>query len=44
MKIPFVQRLSRFCPRRGGTPPPGCFADPRDGLGNTTPYVVYEFE
>lgn len=26
------------------TSPPGSFADPRDGLGNTTPYVVYEFE
>lgn len=22
----------------------GSFTDPRDGLGNTTPYVVYEFE
>lgn len=26
------------------TSPPGCFADPRDGLGNTTPYIVYEYE
>lgn len=26
------------------TSPPGSFADPRDGLGNTTLYVVYEFE
>lgn len=26
------------------TSPPGSFADPRDGLGNTTPYVIYEFE
>ena len=26
------------------TSPPGGFADPRDGLGNTTPHVVYEFE
>ena len=26
------------------TSPPGCFADPRDGLGNTTPHIVYEFE
>lgn len=24
--------------------PPGSFADPHDGLGNTTPHVVYEFE
>lgn len=24
------------------TSPPGCFADPRDGLGNTTPHIVYE--
>lgn len=23
---------------------PGSFADPRDGLGNTTPHVIYEFE
>ena len=22
------------------TSPPGCFADPRDGLGNTTPHIV----
>ena len=26
------------------TSPPGCFADPRDGLGNTTPHIVYEYE
>lgn len=26
------------------TSPPGCFADPHDGLGNTTPHIVYEFE
>ena len=26
------------------TSPPGGFADPRDGLGNTTPHVVYKFE
>jgi hypothetical protein len=26
------------------TSPPGCFADPCDGLGNTTPHIVYEFE
>lgn len=24
--------------------PPGGFADQKDGLGNTTPHVVYEFE
>lgn len=24
--------------------PPGGFADPRDGLGNTTPHVVMVFE
>lgn len=24
--------------------PPGSFADPRDGLGNTTPHVVCEFK
>lgn len=23
---------------------PGSFADPRDGLGNTTPYIVYEYD
>jgi hypothetical protein len=22
----------------------GSFADPRDGLGNTTPYIVYEYD
>lgn len=22
----------------------GGFTDPRDGLGNTTPYVIYEFK
>ena len=26
------------------TSPPGCFADPHDGLGNTTPLIVYGFE
>lgn len=26
------------------TSPPCDFADPRDGLGNTTPHIVYEFE
>lgn len=26
------------------TLPPGGFPDPNDGLGNTTPYVIYEFE
>uniref|UniRef100_UPI004024F67D hypothetical protein n=1 Tax=Alloprevotella sp. TaxID=1872471 RepID=UPI004024F67D len=26
------------------TSPPGAFTDPNDGLGNTTPYVIYEFE
>lgn len=26
------------------TSPPGSFADPRDGLGNTTPHIIYEFE
>lgn len=25
------------------TSPPGCFADPCDGLGNTTPHIVYEY-
>ena len=23
---------------------PGSFADPCDGLGNTTPYIVYEYD
>ena len=26
------------------TLPPGAFPVPNDGLGNTTPYVIYEFE
>lgn len=26
------------------TSPPGCFAYPRDGLGNTTPHIVYEYK
>lgn len=26
------------------TLPPGAFPDPNDGLGNITPYVIYEFE
>ena len=34
-QIPFVQRLSRLCPRRGGTPPP-CPHATTDGLDSTT--------
>lgn len=26
------------------TSPPGGFAYPRDGLGNTTPHIVYEYK